>query len=83
MAHSTREGEEKMNKNRVLKIVGPVVFAALVGADMFVNGIFGGDSHETISHRLGRAQARGSIVATAICVPLNLISHDHCRTVSE
>lgn len=72
-----------MSGNRIRKLVGPVIFAALVGLDMFVNGLVGGDPKETISHRLGRAQARGSVVAAVICLPLNLISQDHCRRVGE
>lgn len=64
--------------NRVRRLVGPVLFAALVGIDAWLNGLLGGDPRETISERLGRAQRAGSVVAVVLCLPLELIEPAHC-----
>lgn len=59
------------------------LLAVAIGVDVLANAIMGGLPHETISHRLGRARQHGSVVAAVLCIPLNLISRDHCSTVTE
>ena len=67
--------------NRLLALVGASVFAGLVALDVAANGLVGGVTGETISERLGRARARGSVVARLLCVPLELLQKDHCTAV--
>ena len=67
--------------NRLLALVGASVFAGLVGLDVGVNGLLGGAPGDTISERLGRARARGSVVARVLCVPLEMLQKDHCTAV--
>jgi len=67
--------------NRLRALVGASVFAGLVALDVAANGLLGGVAGETISERLGRARARGSVVARVLCVPLELLQQGHCTAV--
>jgi len=67
--------------NRLRALVGASVFAGLVALDVAANGLLGGIAGETISERLGRARARGSVVARVLCVPLELLQQGHCTAV--
>jgi hypothetical protein len=57
--------------------------AALLVADLLLNGALGGDVNETISSRVGRLSREGSYVAKAVCVVLDTLVADHCAAAAE
>lgn len=62
-----------------MKKIGRYLLNWLIWIDEGGNVLLGGDPHETLSSRAGKAQTQNKRWACILCKFLNLFQKDHCQ----